>query len=184
MAFIVNSFIFGGAVSITSIQEFSINMGAPGGNTATATISAVTTANAYVLFNGQDLSASVPEDVAIRLDLTNTTTVTATRESNGSVSNAVINGVVVELSGADIESIQQGTIALSGSTETNTDTISAVDAAKTFVSWLGVSSASSSTVMEDIGVRLDLTNTTTVTATRDSPATRAVTVGYVAVEFK
>lgn len=95
-----------------------------------------------------------------------------------------------------IKSVQRGTIALGASDTTKTVTISAVTTGKAMVNPLGVSSSNSSSYysFEDgtrsyyalTGhhfVRLQLTNGTTVTATRDTHNSEAATVSYEVIEF-
>ncbi|MBI3936911.1 MAG: hypothetical protein HY323_08035 [Betaproteobacteria bacterium] len=79
-----------------------------------------------------------------------------------------------------IKSVQQGTIALAALVSSNTATITAVDTAKAFVLWQGVVSALDD--ISDTNVRLNLTNATTVTATRLSNAI-AVTIAFTVVEY-
>jgi hypothetical protein len=66
-----------------------------------------------------------------------------------------------------IRTIQRGTITMTGTNTTGTATISAVDTAKSSLRNLGFSTNTVITPATDYdGVRLALTNTTTVTATR------------------
>lgn len=102
-----------------------------------------------------------------------------------------------------IKSIQRGTIALGASDTTKAATISAVNTAKAMVNLLGVSSGNKNDyrTSEVSGsgvyaivysyyaqtghhfVRLQLTNATTVTATRAIPNNTAATVSYEVIEF-
>jgi hypothetical protein len=99
-----------------------------------------------------------------------------------------------------IKSVQRGTIALGASDTTKTVTISAVTTGKAMVNSLGVSSGNSSSYYTtEVGngyyvrsyyaqtghhfVRLQLTNGTTVTATRDTHNSEAATVSYEVIEF-
>lgn len=101
---------------------------------------------------------------------------------------ASINGIPI------IKSIQRGTIVLSSSQTINTGSISAVVTAKSVVNFLGVYAAG---ISADSGdpyyarwaktghqfVKLALTNSTTVTATRAETNTTAATVGYEVIEY-
>mgnify|MGYP000987505504 CR=1 FL=1 len=98
-----------------------------------------------------------------------------------------------------IKSIQRGTIALGANDTTKAATISAVNTAKAMVNLLGVSSGNMNNyrVSELTGgtvrsyyaqtghhfVRLQLTNATTVTATRANDNDTAATVSYEVIEF-
>lgn len=79
--------------------------------------------------------------------------------------------------GTGIKSIQSGTIVVS--TTSNTATISAVVVANSFVQYGG-----ETTTANDNGTNayVELTDTTTVTATRDT-ATGTTTVSYTVVEY-
>lgn len=78
-----------------------------------------------------------------------------------------------------IKSIQYGTIALAAVTS-NTATITSVNTAKSVLIHLGAQV--DSTVANTMGVRLALTNATTITATR-SNGTGDATVGFCVVEY-
>jgi len=79
-----------------------------------------------------------------------------------------------------IKSIQRGTITIANSSTSNTATITAVVTAKSIISLLGTSSTETSAA--NLLARVELTNTTTVTATRGG-TTGSVTVRYLAVEY-
>jgi len=79
-----------------------------------------------------------------------------------------------------IKSIQTGTISFTGASATAT--ISSVDTAKASVRWLGrTNSATSAAQIRDTTVRVELTNSTTVTAFSQS-STGTDIVGYVVEE--
>ena len=83
-----------------------------------------------------------------------------------------------------IRSIQQGTITMTGGTSSATATISSVDTATAYPILLGVSSSSSLDGFDVIRARIDLTNATTVTATRGITTTLngTLSVNFVVVE--
>ena len=92
---------------------------------------------------------------------------------------------------SNIKSIQRGTIVLSATETTKDATISAVTPEKTQLTFLGASSsnadATQSTERYAVTghhfVRLALTNSTTITATRATHNGREVTVSYEAIEY-
>jgi len=88
------------------------------------------------------------------------------------------NWRVVTMAGG-VKSIQRGTITVSGAT-TNTATITAVVVAKSLVSHLGQQCATNDAAQANC--HLDLTNTTTITATRGTTS-GAATVSFEVVEF-
>lgn len=74
---------------------------------------------------------------------------------------------LTQFSSGGIKSIQRGTITISGTALTATATITAVDTAKSELRHLGVSSnPPASTIDHEYALRLSLTNSTTITATR------------------
>jgi len=86
--------------------------------------------------------------------------------------------------GGGIKSVQRGVITFSSSSTTATATISAVDTSKAFVLWGGAINGTSYTDASNPGswdARVDLTNSTTVTATKWWSF--ASTLSYQVVEF-
>ena len=83
-----------------------------------------------------------------------------------------------------IKSIQRGTITISGSSATGTATITAVDTSKTELRYLGHSDTSSTAPAgRDVWCRIDLTNTTTVTATRANTGASQIIVSFEVTEY-
>lgn len=79
-----------------------------------------------------------------------------------------LTGIQARIQGGSVvKTIQRGTITMTTTTTSSTGSISAVDESKSVVELLGFSSSSSSdSDVTDLLPRLDLTNSTTVTATR------------------
>lgn len=154
--------------TIKSIQQLEITIDA-GETVEAVTISEVVMANTVLLWGGfrvpVDTSNTYP-----RVELTNTTTVTANRGPDTSY-NCYITVTVVEFETGGIESIQRGTITIEGAAYENTTTILEVDTTKAVVLYLG---ALSDTAGNSAICRVTLTDSTTVTAAR--PATGATTV--------
>ena len=74
------------------------------------------------------------------------------------------------------KSYGRGTISITGSNTTNTATITAVNTAKTKLVFMGSGFADSA---NPLPARVDLTNTTTITATRDDQnGTDTTIAGY------
>ena len=87
------------------------------------------------------------------------------------------------LYGGGIKSIQQGTITVAAATSSNTATISSVATAKAFVLLNGFTFNFNASAANHFS-RVELTNATTVTATRNSADnTYSTTVAYTVVEF-
>ena len=97
-----------------------------------------------------------------------------------SIAHRLANPVAVSV----IQSIQYGTVSVNSATS-GTATITAVNLAKAVLISLGDQSNKSSTDYAAADRhRLALTNSTTVTASRNIADTHNVTVGFVVVEFK
>ena len=100
-------------------------------------------------------------------------------------------GKPIIVNGSAVKSVQRGTLVLSSSQTSNTATISAVNMAKTMLNFLGASAGSSAETAPTNRyaqtshhfVRLTLTDSTTVTATRVSHHDREATVSYEVIEY-
>lgn len=174
---------FGKLPVVKSVQHGSITLNATE-TSDTAAITSVDTTNSMILY----LSAmrdGIPDtnwdDIMSKVELTNATTVTASRIGPALLS--YVKFCVVEFYPGLVKSNQSGTIAITGTS--NTATITAVDTAKSICVYLGNTSTTASSAIQYINsalVRVTLTNTTTVTGTRDG-SDDAATVGYQVVEF-
>lgn len=165
---------------VKSIQRGAINLNSV--TSATATITAVSVADAMILWGGQyeQSAASSPEDYASRVELTNATTVTAYRNTGAGGTNNIYFEVIEFYPGV-VRSIQLGTGSTSATT-TGTATITAVDTTKTWLSYLGFTSPYN--VPSGPGLTngsVNLTNLTTVTFNGQGAIDR--TWGFCAVEF-
>jgi len=170
--------VAGGSV-IKSIHQYSITIAASS-LTNTATITSVTTANTVIIWQGTTSTSSTSgayNRAAVRLTLTNSTTVTATRENNSD--STTINFTVVEFA-SGVNSIQAGTITVASGSASNTATISAVGA-NAFVLYLGESTAGTNGYSDSVGA-VQLTNSTTVTAFAVNTAV-AKTVSYMVADL-
>lgn len=111
---------------------------------------------------------------------------TASATGSAHAKLAYIAGKDIVANGSAIKSIQRGVISLSDSQTSNTATISAVVVEKSVIMPLGVSGEDTTDgnyAVDHLFIRLSLTNTTTVTATRTRPNSIAATVGYQVIEF-
>jgi hypothetical protein len=166
---------------IKSIQRGTITL--TGVATATATVTAVVLANSVLRCLGFDLQTDLnvtAADTWTQLALTNTTTVTATRTGVGGIVR--INFELVEYYPGVLKSVQRGTIALAAAT--NTATVTAVVVAKSACDFLGgtASDANAGEYAGRAACRVELTNTTTVTASR-GVGTNTANAAYQVVEF-
>lgn len=146
---------------------------------ATATITAVDPTRSLLIPLGTTSTRGAADLGAgfTLLTFTNPTTITGDRgSSSGDVSAAF---VVVQFQPGVWKSIQRNTIVLSGVTS-NTRTVTAVDTTKAFLMSLGFNATSATTDATALA-KLALTNTTTITATKNT-STDDTTVGFQLVE--
>lgn len=184
----------GGATSavsspiINSLQQVAVTIAA-GQTSGTATITAVTAANSYCHWQGTKgaVSTFAATTCFASVTLTNATTVTATRSTSDASNALVVQVTVVEfIASTIIQSIQQGTIAIGNAATSNTATISAVTTNNAFVHFQGQTfgATTDETNFARCTANVVLTNSTTVTATRNTASATTLTVGFVVVEFK
>lgn len=167
-----------------SVQRGSITI--PDGSlSATATITAVDPARTILIFDGY--SATDPGATADRrrraayIQLTNSTTVTATR--GASTGQTVVDFHVIQFRAGVISSIQRGVITIPDGASSATATITAVTLAKSYLEYGGWSTATSGAPSNaDWSVRVQLTNSTTVTAVRNV-SSETSSVSYQVVQF-
>lgn len=168
------------ALTSVGVQQVSITI-ANGATTGTATITTVGT-GAFIVWQGcttTDTGTTVSSDA--RVELTNTTTVTATRNTT-STDTITVNAVVVDGNTTNlIKSVQSGTTTIGTAATSATSSITAVTNANTAIFYLGSSSASAASFSrEDCNVSL---SGTTVTATR-GVSSGATIAGWCVVEFQ
>lgn len=177
-----SAFTGGAAAIVKSIQSGTIVL-ANGVASNTSTLpSAVVVANAVVIYGGQTSGVTAQSASAMaKLVLTNTTTVTATRIST---TNAMtISFTVIEFEAGVIKSNQNFSVSLTAGNATGTATITATVVAKTWIVFRGcdLDNTTASSFNSGLGYPVQ-TNTTTITATRDSSVDNQNTHGT-ALEF-
>lgn len=164
---------------IQSTQAFEINFGS-GDTSKTVTISSVDTSRSLVLLDGWHVGSNTDFRLCYsRLDLTNGTTVTATRNTSGVA--LTVRGVVIQFAPGKVSSIQTGTITLSSGTSSNTATISSVTTSRAVAIYMG--NITSGTIISRAACTAELTNSTTITAARGDGSSSTATVGYTVIEF-
>jgi hypothetical protein len=158
---------------IKSVQRGTITI--TGATSNTATITAVDVANARLRFLNSTQSANDTDAQSrARIALTNSTTVTATVNTSPGADSVVVSFEVTEYYVGVLKRVQRGTV-IGGTTAT----ITAVVPGKTELDYLGATSTNIGPGTSTY-VRIDLTNSTTVTATA---VAGAETAGYQVVEF-
>ncbi len=167
---------------LASLQQVSITIAA-GATSNTATITAVASGKAYCHWQGVTSQITTFNGATCMVDvtLTNTTTVTATRNTSDASNSITVNCTVVEFASAAIQNIQQGTITMTAAAS-NTATITAVVTANSIVHYNGATCTDTTASFSINMNKLVLTNTTTVTATRVT-ATNNLTARFVVIEF-
>lgn len=167
-----------------SVQQVSITIATLSASN-TASISAVS-ANAFILFQGfttSDSNTAEPNVEIGRIELTNSTTVTASRGSAIAAQTVTVNAVVID-PGADlVESVQSGTVTLTAQSS-NTATITSVDTSRSALFSLGNSTTEVVSTNNTWKGGVSLTNATTVTATVNTGGVATTTFGYIVVQFK
>lgn len=167
------SIISGGGGSFIKAVQRSTVVIANAAATNTATITAVVTANTLLHFVGQMVSTgTVNKDGYARIDLTNTTTITATRI--GTTGPLTVSFEAVEYNPGPITLVQRGTIA-TASVTSNTATITSVTTATAQVDYLGNSNNDTGGDPGNAATRLTLTNATTITASTFASAVTQTT---------
>lgn len=173
--------LWGTSSLIKSIQ--SGTLGNSGGVTNTATISAVVPENCLlqVSFTSQAAASSDARNSWCRIDLTNSTTLTITINFNAGFVTTIAYQVIEFMPGV-LKSVQRGTISVATGTTTNTAALATVNLAKAFVTYLGMTEDSnSSPPMWDAqgqSFKLEITNSTTVTATRNTAVASNNVIAY------
>ncbi len=174
--------IAGAGARVKSIQAFSITIGSSS-TSNTATITSVDTTWSHIVFNGEEGGDATDIRIGLaRLDLTNSTTVTATRAAQNGTRSLTVKGMVVEWEPDSVKSVQQLSITVSAGSSSNTATITSVDTTKSVIFHAG-NTGGSSTEIRSAQASMGLTNATTVTASRAN-TTNALTVTGAVVEFK
>lgn len=169
---------------INSIQRGRLSITA-GSASNTASITAVATAYSIVNLIGWSSSGNTGgiEASIGRLTLTNATTVTANRLSDAA-GLVTLSYEVIEFNPTVIRSVQSGFIAMAVATVTASATITAVVAAKSQAFCAGVEvTTDGNGGSDETFCEIQLTNATTVDATRQAAAANAVKVGYCVLEW-
>lgn len=163
------------SVAVASSVQYGTITITNGNLSNTANISSVSTSQAVVLYLGCTTSASTTAAGWANIELTNSTTVTATRGSNSS--DMTIGFVVCEFASRLVKSIQHRTYTAATSGTSFTDTISSVETDDTMLLWQGLSSNAG------MYFTIELTDSTTVTLTRKAGSTNSRTIKYAVLEF-
>jgi len=171
---------FGSGVLNSNTQQISITIAAST-TSNTAAVSSVTTNKTWFSYGGFQ-GTSTAFNRLPRITLTSATVATANR-TNGTSSTMTINGSIVEFKSADITSINRGTNVIASGSTSQATTITSVNTAKTFVSFLGFSPSTSVTAFSQTVPANTLASSTSVSSDRNTSTTNTVTSSFEAIEF-
>lgn len=168
--------------AIASVQYGSVTC-SNASATGTATINSVDTTRAIVIHLGSTLNTNgwPTTNYYTNVVLTNATTVTATR--SGTTTDNITNFCVVEFAASVIQSVQHKTFTSTANVTSETDTITAVNAANTILLYNGQATAVTGQGPRRVLWSAVLTNGTTVTFTRNNAGAESRTHAYIALEF-
>jgi hypothetical protein len=125
---------------------------------------------------------------AAKLDyLTGNVALASTAVSNADYTSTRATFLDSTISGrlGSIKAIYKGTVTINNSSQSGTVTITSVNTAKSlcfFMGWMYISGGGNVPTGNDYP-RIELTDSTTVTATRGAVTTTSIAVGYIVVEF-
>lgn len=178
----------GGVASTSVIQSITPGSCTIGASATTCTFTGLPTVNTsktLLIWNGKNPNGADTnyKAYATRITLTNSTTVTATRE-NAAATTVTVYFTAIEFA-SGVNSIQYDSIAIAATTTSNTKALTnPTIGANSFIVWLGDSTAT--TVLDsatDTGVSVN-TGTGVVTATLGlTNATNATNVNYVVADL-
>lgn len=161
---------------LKSVQAGTVTL--TSATSATATITAVDVNNSVLVFDGYTYANADTDTNAImcQIALTNSTTVTASRGAAPNGATVLVPFTVIEYVPGIIKSVQRGTANVGATT------ITTVNVAKAFVSWLGWST--DSTAWDGRWLpKLVLTDATTVTISRGGSPGDTPSIGYQVTEY-
>lgn len=172
---------------IKSIQQVAVTIN-NASSSGTATISSVDTSKTLLIWDGRvsaDSGVANPQSDSYdaRITLTNATTLTANRFSTSN--NVTIYVTVVEFKTAAVTSVQYGTITVSSGTS-NTAAISSVTTSRALCVYLGhhrTTSLGGGNSIPQSEYAVELTNSTTVTASKNTSGGDPFILSYCVIEF-
>lgn len=167
-----------------SVEEFTILIGTSA-TSNTATISSVDTSRTLIVWGGLSSNATTadPSVTSARVTLTNSTTVTAVRNTSDATDTVTVSGTAVQFNSCAVASVQYGTVSIAAASATGTAAISSITTTNSAVQFLGITSDGTSVDYGRTGARLNITSATQVTATRSTTTTANIVVGFAVVSF-
>lgn len=169
-----------GGYLASDTQYFEITIAA-GATTGTATISAVGSL-AFLQYGGFTTPETTANQAYARITLTDSTTVTATRNTSDAGNAVTVRGCVVDPNSSLVESVEYGTITVSGAAS-NTATIGSIDTSRSTIIYLGLSTTNTISASADVNTNIVIVDETTVRANRTGTS-NAITVSFCVVQFQ
>ena len=178
--------LWGASSLIKSIQYGTVTIGDTQ-TTGTTTITSVNLANTFNLYGGHNSlsnsdGSTSPAMLMSRIELTDATTVTATRTTADPTYGRSMPFCVVEMMPGVLKSVQRGSFTQAGA-NSNTVTITSVNTARSFLCHLGNQTSYPSPSNNIYSSSITLTNATTVTGTVAAGGASNWLTGYTVVEF-
>jgi hypothetical protein len=168
---------------VNSVQQVAITI--PTGSTsATATISAVGSL-AYVDYKGANTNTTLNHANVNypRVALTNSTTVTATRNASSVTDAVTVYASVVDATSSLVDSVQSGTSTIGVGSSTKSTTITSVTTSRSAVLLLGATSDPATNDQTLAWASFILSSATTVQAKRNATGGNDTTAGFQVVQF-
>lgn len=171
---------------VRSVTPVEITIAASATSGTQALAASVDITRSVIFWGGftTDDSGSAANTALPRVELTDASTVTAYRNT-AAASTVTVRGTLVEFLPTAVESVQAGKVTLGSAQTSNTSSLtSAVATTRSAVFFLGATSSYGLNLSTTVLAGIDLTDGSTVTATRNAANSSTMEVGYAVVQFK
>lgn len=168
-----------------TVQAFTITIPI-NATSATYTLPTSVTKSRAGLFFAQfttDNTGTAAREYMPRVELTNNTTVTATRDTASTLYTITVYCTVIDFTAAAVNSVQHGTMTIGSGATSNTATITSVNLANSSIMHLGNTMAINTFTATNLCCNLELTNSTTITANRATTTSIVSSINYCVIEW-
>lgn len=172
---------------ITSLEQNTVTIAA-GTTSGTTTLGTTIadTSKAVLFYHGNETAGTLTTNAAstsqCALDLTNSTTVTAVRDTSDANRSVTASFTVIEFDSSFISSVEKRSVTLTSANTSDTDTITSVDTSRSFLVWNGFTSNNNTS--SNAYYNITLTGATQVTLARSGTATGTRTIKYTVVQLQ
>jgi len=176
--------IISNAGFVKNIQQGSITIGTSA-TSNTLTITSVVTGNTKIVFNGLIASNTGTEDATTDMatvTLTNSTTVTANRNTGSATLTVEVRFTVVEYY-PNIVTVQYVSVSITTTNTSNTGSISAVTTSRSVLHWLGSYSNNTGVLRGLSWTYATISSTTQVTVNRNGSTSSTCVTSLCVVEY-